>query len=180
MHSVCKMRQSLCGSLYRCIVGRFCVRQTIHAWLLYLGGRKFGHFENQEQNVVAHSSAEAKYKSMTHGVCELLWLKLLLSELGFLVKGPMNLYYDNKAAIVWLIIQCNMTGPSTLQLISILSKKSSCLIRYAFLLSKPMNWSMCLQKDCILLHFSSWCPSWVCVLFTYQFKGECRSIRLCI
>lgn len=36
---------------------------------------------------------------MIHGVFKLLWLKLLLSELGFLVNGPMNLYCDNKAAI---------------------------------------------------------------------------------
>lgn len=36
---------------------------------------------------------------MAHGVCELLWLKLLLFELGFPVKGAMNLCCDNKAAI---------------------------------------------------------------------------------
>lgn len=36
---------------------------------------------------------------MAHGVCELLWLKILLQELGFECKVPMRLYCDNKAAI---------------------------------------------------------------------------------
>lgn len=36
---------------------------------------------------------------MAHGVYELLWLKLLLSELGFPISEPMTLYCDNKAAI---------------------------------------------------------------------------------
>lgn len=49
--------------------------------------------------MVARSSAEAKFRSMAHGVCELLWLTLLLSKLGFLVKGLLSLYCDNKGAI---------------------------------------------------------------------------------
>lgn len=36
---------------------------------------------------------------MAHGVCELLQLKLLLSELGFQISRPITLYCDNKAAI---------------------------------------------------------------------------------
>lgn len=36
---------------------------------------------------------------MAHGICELLWLRLLLTELGFPVTSPMRLYCDNKAAI---------------------------------------------------------------------------------
>lgn len=36
---------------------------------------------------------------MTYGVCELLWLKILLKELGYDFNDPMRLYCDNKAAI---------------------------------------------------------------------------------
>jgi hypothetical protein len=36
---------------------------------------------------------------MTHGVCELLWLKILLKELGYAFNDPMRLYCDNKTAI---------------------------------------------------------------------------------
>lgn len=36
---------------------------------------------------------------MAHGICELLWLRLLFTELGFLVTSPMCLYCDNKVFI---------------------------------------------------------------------------------
>jgi hypothetical protein len=36
---------------------------------------------------------------MTHGICELLWLQILLVELKLYKHGPLMLYCDNKAAI---------------------------------------------------------------------------------
>jgi len=36
---------------------------------------------------------------MALGVCELLWLKILLDDLKIEVTGPMRLYCDNKSAI---------------------------------------------------------------------------------
>lgn len=36
---------------------------------------------------------------MTNGICELLWLKKWPDELEFPVKGPMNLFCDNKGVI---------------------------------------------------------------------------------
>ena len=36
---------------------------------------------------------------MTHGICELLWIKIILSDLGIKWKEPMKLYYDNKSTI---------------------------------------------------------------------------------
>ncbi|PRQ19236.1 putative RNA-directed DNA polymerase [Rosa chinensis] len=36
---------------------------------------------------------------MAHGVCEMLWLRHLLRDLGFKQKKVMPIYYDNKAAI---------------------------------------------------------------------------------
>ena len=35
---------------------------------------------------------------MTLGVCEALWLRLLLIDLGYLPRQPIRLYCDNKAA----------------------------------------------------------------------------------
>ena len=49
--------------------------------------------------MVARSSAEAEFRGMSHGVCELLWLKKLLRDLEFKPKGAMKLHCDNKAAI---------------------------------------------------------------------------------
>ena len=36
---------------------------------------------------------------MTLGICELLWLKIILGDLKIKWDGPMRLYYDNKSAI---------------------------------------------------------------------------------
>lgn len=49
--------------------------------------------------MVARSSAEAEFRAMAHGVCELLWLKIWLKELGHDSNDPMILYCDNKATI---------------------------------------------------------------------------------
>ena len=34
---------------------------------------------------------------MTLGICEALWLRLLLMDLGYLLRQPIRLYCDNKA-----------------------------------------------------------------------------------
>lgn len=48
---------------------------------------------------MALSSAEAEYRGMVKGLCELLWLKTLLTEIGFAPISEMDLFYDNKSAI---------------------------------------------------------------------------------
>jgi len=40
-------------------------------------------WRSKKQSVVAKSNAKAKFRAMAHGVCETLWLKMLLKELGF-------------------------------------------------------------------------------------------------
>ena len=56
-------------------------------------------WRSKKQKVVALSSAESEFRGMAKGVCELLWLKKLLTEIGFAPKSEMNLFCDNKAAI---------------------------------------------------------------------------------
>ncbi|BBH01926.1 ABC-2 type transporter family protein, partial [Prunus dulcis] len=56
-------------------------------------------WRSKKQKVVSRSSAEAEYRGMAHGVCELLWIRNLLEELGFKPKHAMQLNCDNKAAI---------------------------------------------------------------------------------
>ncbi|CAL2249193.1 unnamed protein product [Prunus armeniaca] len=36
---------------------------------------------------------------MAHGVCELLWIRRLLTKLGFKLEKPIELHCDNKSAI---------------------------------------------------------------------------------
>ena len=53
-------------------------------------------WKSKKQNVVVRSSAEAEYRSMALGICELLWLKFLLQDLGVKHSQAMKLSCDNK------------------------------------------------------------------------------------
>jgi hypothetical protein len=62
---------------------------------------------------------------MTHKVCELLWLKNLMYELGITVGGPISLFCDNRVAInIAHNLFFNMIGQNTLRLTNILSRRS--------------------------------------------------------
>ena len=56
-------------------------------------------WRSKKQSVMARSSAEAEFSTMSHGICEMLWLKRVLEELRQPIEGTMKLYCDNKAAI---------------------------------------------------------------------------------
>ena len=56
-------------------------------------------WRSKKQKVVARSSAEAEYRGMAHGVCELLWIKQVLQDLGIECETSMGLHCDNKSAI---------------------------------------------------------------------------------
>jgi hypothetical protein len=43
--------------------------------------------------------AEAKFGGMAHGICELLWIRDVLKDLGIEYKQAMTLHCDNKTAI---------------------------------------------------------------------------------
>ena len=49
--------------------------------------------------MVARSSAEAEFRLVAHGICEVLWIKRLLDDLKIYNPLPMKVYCDNKAAI---------------------------------------------------------------------------------
>ena len=49
--------------------------------------------------MVARSSAEAEFRTMCHGICEGIWLKRILKELGITINNPIILPCDNKTAI---------------------------------------------------------------------------------
>ena len=46
------------------------------------------------------SLAEAKYRAMAQGTCELLWLYSFMTELSFPMIAPYTLFCDNKSAIM--------------------------------------------------------------------------------
>ena len=55
--------------------------------------------ENKRQSVVSRSSVKSEYRTMENVTCELVWIRELLTELGFAPKCPMRLYCDNEVAI---------------------------------------------------------------------------------
>ncbi|KAM7499356.1 hypothetical protein LguiA_023770 [Lonicera macranthoides] len=77
--------------------GNICDRRSTSGYFTFVGGNLVT-WRSKKQNVVSRSSAEAEYRGMAIGIQELLWLKLLLTDLGFPPTEPMMLYCDNKAA----------------------------------------------------------------------------------
>ena len=48
---------------------------------------------------MARSSAEAEFRALAQGICELLWMRIILNDMKIQCEGPMNLFCDNKSAI---------------------------------------------------------------------------------
>lgn len=71
-------------------------RRTTSSYFTFVDGNHAA-WRSKKQPVVARSSAE--YRGMTFGVCELLWLTNLLTDLGFKPKEKINLQRDKKFAI---------------------------------------------------------------------------------
>lgn len=55
--------------------------------VLYMGNMVI--WRSKKQYVIASSSAKAEYRAMTHGVCEVIWIRLM-EELK--IKNVRNLY----------------------------------------------------------------------------------------
>ncbi|RVW30562.1 Retrovirus-related Pol polyprotein from transposon RE1 [Vitis vinifera] len=56
-------------------------------------------WRSKKQSVVARSSAEAEYRALAQGICEGIWIKRVLSELGQMSSSPILMMCDNQAAI---------------------------------------------------------------------------------
>ncbi|BBN69007.1 hypothetical protein Prudu_689S000100 [Prunus dulcis] len=79
-------------------VGSVTDRRSTSGYFTFVDGNLVT-WRSKKQKVVSGSSAEAEYRGMAQGVCELLWLRRLLRDLGFGPQKPMDLYCDNKVAI---------------------------------------------------------------------------------
>lgn len=73
-------------------------RRSTSGYCTLLGGNLVT-WRSKKQSVVSRSSAESEFRSMALGICELLWLKIILEDLKVKWEGPIRLYCDNKSAI---------------------------------------------------------------------------------
>jgi hypothetical protein len=73
-------------------------RRSTSGYCIVVGGSLVS-WRSKKQSVVARSTAEAELRSMASGLCELMWLRLLLTELQMYKGGPLQLYCDNRATI---------------------------------------------------------------------------------
>ena len=71
--------------------------RSTSGYFTFVGGNLVT-WRSKKQSVVARSSGEAELRGMALGVCEGLWLNLLLHDLGYLSNKPIRLYCDNKSA----------------------------------------------------------------------------------
>jgi len=72
-------------------------RRSTLGYFTFVGGNLVT-WRSKKQSVVARSSAEVEFRGMALGLSEALWLKLLLEDLGYPPRQPIQLYCDNKAA----------------------------------------------------------------------------------
>ena len=56
-------------------------------------------WRSKKHNVVAMSSTELEFRVIAQGLCELLWLKIILDDFRIKWDYPMKLYCDYKSAI---------------------------------------------------------------------------------
>lgn len=66
-------------------------RRSTSSYCILLGGNLVT-WRSKKQSVVARSSAETEFRSIALGMCELLWLKILLDDLKIKWTTPMKLY----------------------------------------------------------------------------------------
>lgn len=54
-------------------------------------------WRTKKQSVVVSSSTEAEFQALAQGICEDIWLEMLLRKLKMTNHYPMRVYYNNKA-----------------------------------------------------------------------------------
>ena len=71
-------------------------RKSTSRYCMFVGGNLIS-WKSKKQSVVARSTTEAKYRAITIGVAEMLWLRTLLVELK--MNQEYQMWCDNKTTI---------------------------------------------------------------------------------
>ena len=73
-------------------------RRSTTGWCMFLGNSLIS-WKCKKHDKVSKSSTEAEYRAMSAACSEILWLRGLLSDIGFPAEGATPLYADNTSAI---------------------------------------------------------------------------------
>ena len=73
-------------------------RRSTTSYCIFVGSNLIS-WKSKKQKVVARSSVESEYRTMTKTTYELVWIKYMLEKLKFSPIGPMELFCDNQAAM---------------------------------------------------------------------------------
>lgn len=73
-------------------------RKSTSGTCIFLGGNLIS-WSAKKQHTVSRSSTEAEFRSLTHVVCDVLWLHSLLDELGIVHRQPSPVWVDNLGAV---------------------------------------------------------------------------------
>ena len=57
-------------------------------------------WKSKKQSVVSRSSAELEYRAMAQSVCEIMWIRKLLMEVGIKTSLPAKLWCDNQVSCI--------------------------------------------------------------------------------
>jgi hypothetical protein len=86
-------------------------RRTTTNYCVHVGDNLVA-WRNKKQDVIAKSSAEAEYRAMALSLCEMMWVKSLLSELRLFRGEPLQYGMIVNLQSILQTIRSNMIAPS--------------------------------------------------------------------
>ncbi|CAN1766567.1 Retrovirus-related Pol polyprotein from transposon TNT 1-94 [Linum perenne] len=73
-------------------------RRSTSGYCTFIGGNLVS-WRSKKQPVVTRSSAEAEFRAIALGICEVVWVRRILKELQLPCPAPIKVYSDSKAAV---------------------------------------------------------------------------------